>query len=163
MSVSCHFRTHAPQQLRLFDHLVCYSKHTCRNRKAERVVCLGIDDQLEFDRLLDRKISGLFALQNFCYVNRHATVHRREVRPVTHKPARLDELTPEIEATQTIFGCEFDNSLALSEQHWISKHEQRIDRRRRRSRKYSAQLVGTGCVPGRDLESHSVSRPLDEL
>jgi len=49
-------------KLHLLDHLVCDGKHSRRNGKAERLGCLGIDDQLEPDRLFDRKISRFFTL-----------------------------------------------------------------------------------------------------
>jgi hypothetical protein len=49
-----HFRTHAPQQKPLLDHLIGTDKQRGRERDAERLGGLEVDDQLELGRLHDR-------------------------------------------------------------------------------------------------------------
>src|ERR1035438_88801 len=49
---------------RSFDHLVGDGEQPGRQREAERLGSLEVDDQLEFDRLHDRQIGGLLALED---------------------------------------------------------------------------------------------------
>ena len=48
----------------LFDHLVGEGEQRRRNRQAERLGDLQIDDEIEFNRLLDRQIGRLRSAQN---------------------------------------------------------------------------------------------------
>src|SRR5215813_15656118 len=47
-----------------FDHLVGEGEQHRRNRQAERLGDLQIDDEIEFSRLLDRQIGRLRSAQN---------------------------------------------------------------------------------------------------
>src|SRR5215813_5925566 len=47
-----------------FDHLVGEGEQRRRNRQAERLGDLQIDDEIEFNRLLDRQIGRLRSAQN---------------------------------------------------------------------------------------------------
>jgi hypothetical protein len=69
-SVSCHFRTHAPQQITLLDHLVGARKYQRRDGDAERLCSLEVDDQLVFCWLLDGEIGGLGTSENFIHIYR---------------------------------------------------------------------------------------------
>ena len=48
----------------LFDHLVGAGEDQRRDREAERVRGLEIDDEIEPNRLLDRQVGGARSLQN---------------------------------------------------------------------------------------------------
>ena len=52
-----------------------------RDREAERLGGLEIDDQLEFGRLLDRQIGGLGALEDLPGVNADLAIGAGEVGP----------------------------------------------------------------------------------
>src|SRR5262245_35539517 len=78
MSVRCHSRTSA----RLFDHLVGAADKRQRNREAERLCGLEIDDQLDFRRLLDRQVGGLFAPENPASINAGDTIYFRSTGAV---------------------------------------------------------------------------------
>ena len=52
------------------DHPIRPRQHLLRNREANLLRCLEIDDELKLRRLLDRKISGLGAFENFVNIER---------------------------------------------------------------------------------------------
>jgi hypothetical protein len=49
----------------LFDHLVGAGKNQGRDRQAERLRGLDIDDEVEFYDLLDRQVGRIGAFKNF--------------------------------------------------------------------------------------------------
>ena len=50
------------------DHLIRPYQNIRRHRQADLFRCFQIDDELELDRLLDGKVGGLCAFQNFVNV-----------------------------------------------------------------------------------------------
>src|SRR5215470_14028342 len=73
----------------LLDQLIRTSEQRRRNGQAQRLRGLEIDDQREFRRLLDRKITGLGTPENLVDVGRGAAMHLRLVGPVRHQETRL--------------------------------------------------------------------------
>src|SRR5438477_6063568 len=55
------------------DHLVGPCQHRWRDRQAERLGSLHVDDQLELGRLLDRHVACLAALEDAIDENRRVT------------------------------------------------------------------------------------------
>ena len=49
-------------------------QHIRRNRQADLLRCFQIDHELEFRRLLDRKIGGLGAFKNLVHISGGAPV-----------------------------------------------------------------------------------------
>src|SRR3989442_9124886 len=68
----------------LLDHLIRPQQQRRRDREAERLGGLHVDDQLEFRRLLDGEIGGLGALQDLVDVHSSAGGDILEVRAVRH-------------------------------------------------------------------------------
>ena len=61
---SANSRREQVQQKPLLDHLVGAAEERDRDGEAQRPGRLDVDDQLDFGGLLDRRISGLLALEN---------------------------------------------------------------------------------------------------
>src|SRR4029453_5533468 len=60
--------------LSLLDHLVRSRQHIGRNRQADLLSRLQVDDQLELDRLLHGKIGRFSAFQNLVHVSGDAPI-----------------------------------------------------------------------------------------
>src|SRR5262245_13646214 len=73
----------------LFDDLVGAGDYLVRDRKAERLGGLEIDDQFIFGRLLHRQIGRVGTFENFVDVGRRAAMKIVEVCSITHETARL--------------------------------------------------------------------------
>ena len=64
-----------------FDHLICPRQHVRRNRQADLLCGFEIDDEIEFRRLLDRKIGGFSAFQDLVDIHGGAPVQVEKVVP----------------------------------------------------------------------------------
>jgi hypothetical protein len=68
-------------------HLVRKREQFWRHFQPERPRSLEIDDQLEFGGLLDRKLAGICAGQNFGDVVRGAPIEKHTIGSVAHAPS----------------------------------------------------------------------------
>ena len=73
-----------------------------RNREAERLGGLEVDDQLDFRRLLDRQVTRLGTLQDAAGVNAGLSKHLLEVGRVADQPAGLGVLACAVNGRQRI-------------------------------------------------------------
>src|SRR6267142_1754837 len=79
---------------RSFDDLVGAGEDRWRDREAERLGGVEIDDQLEPRWLLYRQIGGHGALEDLSGVGAEQAIHAREARPVADQAAGHDALAP---------------------------------------------------------------------
>ena len=82
MSALGHKRTFA----KLFDHLIGNQQKVARDRQAEDLGRLQVDDQLELRRELYGHFRGLGAFQDFVQINRGRAVEIVKVRPIEASP-----------------------------------------------------------------------------
>jgi hypothetical protein len=80
----------------LLDHLVSNGEHAWRDCKAERLGSLHVDDELEFGRLHDRKISGFLTPENPSGKESSLVVPVLNLGPIGHQTASSGEF-PKLE------------------------------------------------------------------
>src|ERR1700730_1840614 len=68
----------------LFDHLVSASEQRRRDDKAECLGSLQVYHELDFHRLLDRQVGGLFAPEDPTGIVSHLTVRIRQAASISH-------------------------------------------------------------------------------
>src|SRR5437870_11193977 len=73
------------------DYLVRPEQNRLRNRYADLLCRLQVEDQLELRRLLDRQIGGLGTFQNFVNVGGGAPEQFGTVRSICHKTTKVHE------------------------------------------------------------------------
>src|SRR5215470_15841405 len=69
----------------LLDHLIGPCQQRRRNGQAQSLRGLEVDDEFESSRLLNRKVSGLDAFENFVDVTSSAPPIIYEARPIGHE------------------------------------------------------------------------------
>src|SRR5258708_14039007 len=77
--------------MELLDHRIRPLQERRRDRQAERLGGLEVDDQLELGRLLDGEISRLGPLENLVDIEGGPPIVVRHVDAVRHEPAIIHE------------------------------------------------------------------------
>jgi hypothetical protein len=111
----------------LFDDLAGLGENRDGDREAERLSRLQVDDEVEGRRLLDRKITRVFALENAIHVNRGATKILRDVRTIRHETARLRIFALGIDRGQRHGRDALDDRGALIPEQCASQDDERGD------------------------------------
>ena len=106
----------------LFDHPISSRQHIRRNRQADLLRRLQVDDELELCRLLDRKISGLGAFENLVDKNGYALVAFRAVGSIGHQTAIDNEISLSVNRRQPIFRRQLRNPLLMGSRQWGRPH-----------------------------------------
>src|SRR5262249_60291016 len=84
-----------------------------RHGEAERFGALEIDQQLEFGRLLDRKVAGLRALENLVDVLGSPALYGVQARTIRNKAAGFHELPRLIDCRQAPLRSELNYPFAM--------------------------------------------------
>src|SRR5262249_41420964 len=76
----------------LLDDLVGLQQERLRDREAEGLRSLEVDEQIKFGRLLDRYVRGPRSAKDPVEIDGHTRPKRGDVRAVRHQSALFDEL-----------------------------------------------------------------------
>src|SRR6266446_2535571 len=109
-----------------------------RDRQAEGLGGLEVDDQLELGGLLDGKICGLGALEDSIHVPGSPTIQIGDDWPVGHETTGFGHLAPLAHHGKPVFCCQRGEALLVSEEGWV-----RNDKQARRALLHDG---GEGCL-----------------
>ncbi len=84
----------SPGLLTLFNHLGRLIENIRRNRDAELLGRLEVDDQVELRRLLYGKICRFRTLEDLGYVGGYSAVQMQTIPAVGHEPSFFHKLNP---------------------------------------------------------------------
>src|SRR6516162_4804950 len=108
-----------------FDHLVGAGEQRQRDRQAERLRGLHVDDQLDLHRLLHWQIGWLFALENAARVDADKAVHIDKVGAVTHQAAKRGVFAKWIARRNRIPCRQRGELFAVAGEEWVGRDEER--------------------------------------
>jgi hypothetical protein len=97
-----------------------------RDRQAERLGGLQIDDELEGRRLLHRQIGRVGALQNFSGVNTRLAIESVGIRAIAYQAAGYDEAPAEIDSGNGVSRCQRQELVASAGQERSGAYEERV-------------------------------------
>src|SRR6266481_7274146 len=95
---------HAGLSRRLLDHLICPRQHVWRYGQADLLSRLQVDHQLKLRPLLDWKIGGLSALENFVDKGRRAAKQVPNARAVKHEATSVHIVALRVYRGETTLG-----------------------------------------------------------
>src|SRR5215831_2012888 len=98
------------------DHLVGAAEQWQWNREAERLRDFQIDGHLDFRGLLNRKVSGFFALKNAAGIKADSAISTSHIASVAHETARRNELAVAIDGWDSVL-----SRRATSRSRWLKK------------------------------------------
>src|SRR3954453_5214504 len=91
------------------DHLVGAGEKGGSYLNSDGLSCLGVDDQFEPCRLLNRKVSRLRTSKNTIKVYKHVLVHFIHVWPVREKPTCTCPSSPAARQRDFFLRCQIDD------------------------------------------------------
>src|SRR4030095_11682521 len=97
-----------------------------RDRQAEGLGSLEVDNQLVLDRLLDRKIARPSALENLVHVGSGASIQFRNARSISHEAARLRLFPEPVDSWEPVLGGEGRDLRSLRTEHRIAQDEDAV-------------------------------------
>src|SRR6185295_19374076 len=92
-----------------FNDLIRSLQERRWDREAEGLGGLEVDGELEFRRLLDRKISRLGASQNLVYIDRTTSRHLGDIHSIGHEATLLNKQVEFIDCVNPLLGRKIDN------------------------------------------------------
>jgi len=108
----------------LFDHLVGAGEQRGRNGNSKGFGCLEIDDQLEFRRLLDRKVGGLLTLEDAIDIGCGAAEQIGALNSVGDQASAPGELRNRIDCRQVLLRRQGDDHLVTGIKETVRQSDQ---------------------------------------
>ena len=106
-----------------FDDLICSDQNIGRDRQADLLRRLEIDDELELHRLLDRKIGGLAAFEYLVDIRSGAPVQITKAHAVAHKSPVFDKFWRVVYRREAVLYRKFCNLCAARKEERATQHE----------------------------------------
>src|SRR5215510_2707171 len=94
---------------RSLDHLIGAEPQRFGKRDTERLCRVSVEDHVELDRLLDRKVPRGDALENTVDVDRGHAIHLSDAAAVEHEAPDLDELAARVDRDEPMLARELDD------------------------------------------------------
>src|SRR6516162_100372 len=142
-----------------FDYLVGEREYLIWKCEVERFGSLQIDDEIEFDRLLNRDVARLCAIQNLINDFGGSTEQYRVVRSVTHKPPSFDCGTASQDRRQLRGDCKRGDGRVVGRNKSIFHNVERI-RLALKSVKNGCDILRAPNLVCRDFEAERASDAL---
>src|SRR5262245_23689174 len=113
------FHVEPPSCFRSLDHLVGAAEQWQRDTEAERPGSFQIDDQLDLGGLLDRQITGLFALENSADISADQTVVFPVIASVAHQAPSRSELAKNVDRGHRMADRQCGQLFVADKEEWI--------------------------------------------
>ena len=155
----CQSRPSASQQ-KLLDHLVCAAEERDRERKAERLRGLEIDDQLNFCDLLHRQVGRPFTLENATGIDTGLPPSIKNVRSIAHKTADRHELAPGVNRWYGMAGRQRDDLIGMGKKKTVAAHLERVSSLLNKVRKGRLDLACDTCIEDQEPYPMGMRRSL---
>src|SRR6516165_12488792 len=157
MSALCQKRTLCSAAiLSLFDHLVGATEKRQRNRNAERLGSVGVNDQLELRRLQDREVGRLVAAEYTPSVATNQAISVAKISSVTHQAACHRVLAERINCGKCMAVGERDQLIAHGHEKRVSAQEERVSALCDQGRKDRFDLACGACIQKQQAQPQSI-------
>src|SRR5262249_16431150 len=110
----------------LLDHLVRSKQDCLRDRHAEGLSRLELDDQLNLGRLLGGEIRGLGSLQDLIHEGGRLSVRLTKAWRIRHQAASFHIVTLPVHRGQTVRGRKVREPRSLNIEHRVPRDEDRV-------------------------------------
>src|SRR5262249_43381829 len=131
--------------------LVGNSKQPWRKAEAECPGGVEVDHELEFDRLHDRQVGGLLALENPAGVYAGLAICVTKARSVAHQAADLGSVAPGIDRKHPMVGRQCNELYATVVEERAGTYQQRINRLLGKSHKGHTNVTAGAGLKDFDL------------
>src|ERR1700730_1343829 len=133
------------------DHLIRPPQQRRRNRQAERLRGLEVDDEVELRGLLDGKITRFGAFQDLVHVGRSASKQISNVRSIRHKAPGIDIVPLHIRCRQPVLCRQVHEASSLIGEHDGSQDSQSARARPGHFREGPVEIGGTSRLNALNL------------
>src|SRR5438034_399862 len=124
-----------------------------RDRQAERLGGLEVDDELELLGLLDGHVAGLGPFEDLVLVACGTPKQVRNVGSISQKAASIHSFPPWVHCWQPVLRCEVCEASSLTEEHDACQHTQAARMRSGHFREGPVEIGGTSRL--NDLKPRS--------